>query len=281
VIEDKADDKDERKKIQVLADEQRERDLCVRLSLQEQRLALRSLKRRVVPTIVQEKKEFFHGLNGVPYTPAAPAPKKPVPKKATVKKELAKKPPAKKQKAPLSPAVLDAVLEESKFERAAPPEEGLVKPVVPKNCGISPSKRRRRKPTKKTKVTPILLKVRKNKLTLPCMNRLILRFLGPIDDVLWTERKKRNDLWDLRRDAAREMDPETRRDLYAEADAALYEAIRVLKMREDNAAARKAELATRAQEKLGRTVVLRDELDEKHQESSEEPSVESVVPDPM
>jgi len=77
----------------------------------------------------------------------------------------------------------------------------------------------------------------------------------------------------LRRDAARQRDLETQRDRYEEADAALYEAIRLLKLRQDNAAERKAELARRAQQTMGRNAVL-GELDEKHQDPSvAEPSL--------
>jgi hypothetical protein len=86
--------------------------------------------------------------------------------------------------------------------------------------------------------------------------------------------KKRNELWDLRREAAREKDPDVRRDLYDEADAAVYEALRLLKLRQDNAVERKAELARRAQEKMG------GGLDEKHQDPSDvaEPSIPVAKP---
>jgi len=289
LVEDRADDKDERKKITVLADTQREHDRCVRHALQEQRLHLRSLKRRIVPAFVPPtaapKPAFV-----LPPVPAPPAPKKapahpfvppaaPAPKKADAKKAPVKK--AKKMKTPLAPGVEDVVMEEAKFARgaaAAPEEEDIggeakeAEDIAAQEAEseadeedegdefIAPSD----ESDEEEKADPAMYEPPHP----PLSRDNLMLYYG-------LSQKKRNELWDLRRDAAREDDPDTRRDLYDEADAALYEAIRLLKVKADAAAARKADLARRAQEQSGRSVVLEDDgLDEKHQDPTDlaEPS---------
>lgn len=264
--------RERRKRIKVLADQQREHDRCVKLALEEQRLALRSLKRRVVPAIEQEKKDFFHGLNGVPYTqPSAPPGSMPTPASKPSAPPV-KKP--KKVKAPVPQHVIDVVMEEAKHERDSKPMAAAAEVEADTEEDIGGDAEELQDiaeqlaeeeadegdegddiyfpdDDEKT-IDPVIDPAMYERPHPPLTRTDLMTYYG-------LSEKKRNELWEMRRVAAREMDSETRRDLYADADAALYEAIRLLRLREENAAARKAELAARALNQLGRTVVLRDE----------------------
>jgi hypothetical protein len=178
LLEDKADDKAEKKEIQILSDQRKERD---RLAIQEQRLALRSLKRRIAPVALPADPPahvplFRAGTPPAAYFAAAPPPV------GGVKKEVV--PPVKKQRSPV------ARVEESKaasqsvpvMPAAGPGEEDLGGIDGAEEYAISPSKRRRRKPrslkqetanSSMTVISPLkarMIPLRMNPLT----NRLIL-----------------------------------------------------------------------------------------------------------